>query len=247
MNDSTANSNQTARQKPRGAGGFLLGFLLVIGLAAAAYFFGGSLFVDIAAEREARKQLESLGALTLLDANQKHVTMINLATVTDPAKFRQAISLIDKFPRAKVLELTGTPTTDADLSAVGRLSRLTSINLNRTGVGDEGVAHLASLGNLGALYLAQTKITDASLSKIGNVRSLTILDLSSTKLSSDFAELANLSNLEWVLFNDHHINMARANHLKELPKISRITLHTGSIDDDAKAAIKSKIIKMSFE
>ncbi|MEM7312386.1 MAG: hypothetical protein AAF497_04465 [Planctomycetota bacterium] len=247
MSDSAETPIQPTRQKPRGSGGFLLGFLLIIGLAAATYFFGGNLFVDVAAEREARKQLESLGALTLLDANQKHVAMINLVTVTDPAKFRQAISMIEKFPRAKVMELTGTPTTDADLRAIGKLSRLTSLNLNKTGVGDVGVAHLKSLGKLSALYLAETKVTDASLAKIGKMRSLTVLDLSSTKLSSDFAELANLRNLEWILCDDHHIGMDRANHLMELPKISRITNSTGTIDDDAKTAIKSKIPRMSFE
>ena len=64
----------------------------------------------------------------------------------------------------RVARSLGTPTTDEAAGAIAGLPNLTRLHLNRTRMGDAGLARLGSLQQLEYLNLYGTRVTDAGSS-----------------------------------------------------------------------------------
>ena len=66
------------------------------------------------------------------------------------------------------------------MKSVGELRHLEELELQLTGIGDDGVRHLAGLTDLRRLSLHGTKVTDAAMADVAKMKDLTNLTLSQT-------------------------------------------------------------------
>ena len=120
--------------------------------------------------------------------------------------------------RVRCLNLTDAKATDAGMAYVAQMKGLEILTLNK-GIGDAGVAQLATLRNLKQLSLRQTKITDVGLAKLVALPQLRNLDLMYT-----------------------HVTPAGVAKLRGMKKLERVDLdHTDISDEDAKRLIDSGI------
>lgn len=70
------------------------------------------------------------------------------------------------------LDLSRTRISDQDLAHVATMTNLTRLLLSRTEIGDGGLVHLKGLSQLEYLNLYQTKVTDAGLSHLSGMTNL---------------------------------------------------------------------------
>jgi Leucine-rich repeat (LRR) protein len=75
----------------------------------------------------------------------------------------------------KVVDLSYTQVTDAELKALAALKNLTTLNLSETRVTDAGLKELAALKNLTTLNLSETRVTNAGLKELAALKNLTTL------------------------------------------------------------------------
>lgn len=83
----------------------------------------------------------------------------------------------------KVVSLSSTRVTDAELKGLAALTSLTKLDLTDTKVTDAGLKQLAALKGLTGLNLSNTKVTDAGLNELVALKRLTTLTLVTTKVT----------------------------------------------------------------
>ena len=107
--------------------------------------------------REARIDDAAIAALVPLSA---HVAELVLARtpVTDAA-----MTTIAAMPRLSHLDLRQTAITDAGCTKIASLAHLRSLNLHGTKVGDRGLAALSQCASLQSLYVWQTPVSAAAV------------------------------------------------------------------------------------
>ena len=76
----------------------------------------------------------------------------------------------DNRGRITYLDLSNKAIANADLVAIAKHMQLRELYLAKTGVGDEGLAHLRTLTQLRIISLADTQITDAGLEHLKDVK-----------------------------------------------------------------------------
>ena len=89
----------------------------------------------------------------------------------------------DNRGRITYLDLSNKAVANADLVAIAKHMQLRELYLAKTGVGDEGLAHLRPLTQLRIISLADTQITDAGLKHLAAVKSLRHIFLYPTKVT----------------------------------------------------------------
>jgi serine/threonine protein kinase/uncharacterized protein YjbI with pentapeptide repeats len=82
------------------------------------------------------------------------------------------------FSKLEVIDLTDTPTSDADLATLARLANLRELYLNRTLITDVGMERLAECSTLEVLAAADTQITGRGLAALAKLPRLQRLSLS---------------------------------------------------------------------
>ena len=100
----------------------------------------------------------------------------------------------DNRGRITYLDLSNKAVANADLVAIAKHMQLRELYLAKTGVGDEGLAHLRPLTQLRIISLADTQITDAGLKHLAAVKSLRHIFLYPTKVTD-----AGVAELKTVL------------------------------------------------
>jgi Leucine-rich repeat (LRR) protein len=80
----------------------------------------------------------------------------------------------------KVVDLSYTQVTDAELKALAALKNLTTLNLSETRVTNTGMKELAALKNLTTLNLSETRVTNAGMKELAALKNLTTLYLRGT-------------------------------------------------------------------
>ena len=248
----TADVGQPARRRIWVPRIFILLFILAIVGYAACFVLDISPLEWLTGptaeqERAARQELESYGAITVMDANQRHVATANLTTIDGAEEFRKAFRLLSFFPRLQVLELTGTDVRDADMQVVGGLRRLTSLHLNGTGITDAGMPHLARLNRLESLHLAKTEISAASIGALNRLTRLKILDLSHTGTTDNLPKLSGLRELEWLVVFGHPLTAEQVREVARFPRVSRVNLDEAAIDTKTREQILSEFPGLSLE
>jgi uncharacterized membrane protein len=140
------------------------------------------------------KTIEAVTPLAAQIASQSGIS-ISLITANEPwlqanaslaatnftdADLARLIPLADNL---RSLDLGGTRVSDAGLTNVARMKRLTRLHLERTGLTDAGLPQLTSLADLEYLNLYATHVTDAGLASLKPLRNLRKIYLWQTSVS----------------------------------------------------------------
>ncbi len=99
-------------------------------------------------------------ALSQLNAFGDKLIWLDASRLDLPKSFFQEIS---RFKNLERLHFDGTNVSDADLTSLQKLSRLSYLNLFDTQVSDQAVEALKTLPNLQKVFLGQTKVTRAGV------------------------------------------------------------------------------------
>ena len=106
---------------------------------------------------------------------------INRADSTEDAVIKAIKQLHGRVEQnGKVVDLSYTQVTDAELKALAALKNLTTLNLSETKVTDAGLKELAALKNLTILNLSETRVTNAGMKELAALKNLTTLYLRGT-------------------------------------------------------------------
>ena len=125
------------------------------------------------------------------------------------------------FANATRLDFYHSRITDAGLSELKTLKRLTELGLSYTPITDEGIKNLKSIRTLQELDLSGTKITDSGLRELKNLPKLTALNLSYTEITNKgLKELKNLKRLTSLDLSNTDITNKG---LKELSGFTKLT------------------------
>ncbi|MBC8352870.1 MAG: hypothetical protein H8E66_12820 [Planctomycetes bacterium] len=165
--------------------------------------------------------------------------------LTDASLTHQGWAQLSSLEQLKVLDLSGSNITDADLGAFANTSQLETFKLNETQVSDDGWAKLPRFPELQHLGLSNTEITRLTLEALPKLdaleiertplESLRLVDLPMLTLSVTLAgsgpmtiELSNLPAFE--SFNAQHQCIDRM-ILRELPALNHLELTGSTVND----------------
>ena len=140
--------------------------------------------------QEARHTVKVLLKKAGTDDAQAAERILSSMTELDLGWWKQItdISTLGSLTNLTTLNLNYNQITD--ISTLGSLTNLTTLNLNYNQITD--ISFLGSLTNLTTLYLSNNQITDISF--LGSLTNLTTLHLSSNQIT-DFSFLGSLTNL----------------------------------------------------
>jgi hypothetical protein len=105
--------------------------------------------------------------------------------VTLEDNVRPNLTFLDHLTGLETISLTGFGIDDSALRHVGKLKRLTDINLFQTRVSDRGLDPLRELPGLKNLSIWSAALTDQGLARIGQLPSLRVLTLYGNRISDE--------------------------------------------------------------
>jgi hypothetical protein len=115
--------------------------------------------------------------------------------------------------------------SDSELVQIGRLTRLRTLYLDGSFIGDDGLAHLKGLKDLSFLDLGETQVTDSGLAHLKWLESLSALSLRCTQVSdAGVAHLSRLTNLSGLDLGNTQVSDAGLMHPKPLTNLSGLNL-----------------------
>ncbi len=114
------------------------------------------------------------------------------------------------------LRLQGTDVGDSGMEHVGKLTQLRVLHLNYTQVTDAGLVHLRHLKNLEQLLIWGTQIGDAGVAHLTSLKQLRVLILFETQVTDEgIALLESMSSLEHVNFRSTRVSREGHRSIKE--------------------------------
>ena len=118
-------------------------------------------------------------------------------------------------------------------------TNLEMLGLGGNPVTDRGLARLNSLSRLRTLSLDETMITDAALAPIGKIPTLECLSLHSTSISDEgLGHLAALVNLERIYLNDTQVTGTGADQLGRLVRLRSVAICGTTTEDGVASLLK---------
>ena len=103
-------------------------------------------------------------------------------------------------------------------------------SLGRTGVTDEGLAHLSGLRELRYLALEDMAITGSGLGRLAGLTKLECLLLAGTEVHDvSLSNLAPMANLLWIDLENTAVSDAGLTHLKRFPRLQYVPAWQSSI------------------
>lgn len=190
-------------------------------------------------ETPAVDALKAMQVLVVKDSSGNAASVNNLPS--DPAKLDEAMALVPSLQGLTSFTAFGTiPMKDEHLAYVGKMKKLTNVDLNGLPITDVGVGHLAGLSKIASLNLAATKITNESMKVIGGMPNLSTLNIAETSIDSGYEHLANCEKLEWLVVSDLKIPDASAEAIAQIPNLGRVSLQRAEISPAGLAAIRAK-------
>lgn len=114
------------------------------------------------------------------------------------------------------------------------------VNLDRTKVDDEGLAHLAGLNDLEALRLNSTGVTDKGMIHLKGLPKLALLELSFTKVGDEgMASVGTLADLHWLALDSNPVTDKGLFHLQGCQKMKSLRLNRLRITDDGLKSLEA--------
>ena len=127
--------------------------------------------------------------------------------------------------QAVPLDLDRTNVGDEGMAALADMALLTDLSLDQTQIGDAGLAHLSRLGKLASLSLDKTRVTDQGLIHLAQLGQLATLNLSRTDVGdAGLAHLKNLAKLSSLDLSTTGTTDAGLDHLVGLMGLHSLTL-----------------------
>lgn len=147
------------------------------------------------------------------------------------------------FPLLKGLGLRDTPTTDAGMAHVGRITSLEVLSLN-AGVGDEGLAQLKDLKNLRWLSTGDRGVTDKGLSCLADLTNLEYLGLEGARVTdAGLVNLKNMSKLKKLRLYGTRVTEKGFVHLEGLKNLEEVNVLFGVTETGLTALSKLPSLK----
>lgn len=199
--------------------------LALVFLAATAGCKARQVAVDYADQAEgARIVEEQLGGSVEFEgglyydpeADPPRAAALTVNLSSQPAVKDDSLSVLNRFPALRELQLSGTAVGDKGLAHLAPLAELRVLNLESTRVTDAGLDHLQTLGKLESLDLSHTKVGNAGLQKLTGLSRLRELRLDNTTVSDAGIEyLQQLKQLEIVDLTDTKVTQDGARRLEK--------------------------------
>ncbi len=247
LNDARTTSSSSASSQPGRKRLRRPILLAILGITFAAISWYLANAASHEAEFNAGQRIRAMGALASMDANREYVASLNTATLKDPEKFNEVMSMVGELKRLNILDLSKSAVTSEQLQGVAQLSNITSIQLNGTAVGDEDIRNFMGMSRLESLYLADSRITDAAVPDIAKLKSLKILDISNNGIT-DLAALKALPDLTWLVvaedtpFSDQSIEAIAA-----LPALQRLSVNPQQLSESQRKKLEDAIQGIAIE
>lgn len=150
--------------------------------------------------------------------------------------------LINKaLPGQPVLEvkLQGRRFTDSDIANVAGFSRLESLWLGSSQVGDEGLVHLKNLRELRSLSLVLTKVKGDGLAHLKGLHKLENLDLHGCPLQNDaLKHVGELKGLQSLNLNSTKVTDGAMKHLQGAKNLVGLYLYGTKVTDEGLAHLQ---------
>jgi hypothetical protein len=137
----------------------------------------------------------------------------------------KSIAILPRLPRLK--ELYVWPRSEAEIRSISECANLEVLNLFGL-VSDEGLEHLAQMGNLRELTLTEASslvsLTSRGLAHLNHLANLESLDVTAPIGDNDLAQLTGLSRLRTISLRRNSITDAGLVHLEALPSLNAVVL-----------------------
>jgi serine/threonine protein kinase/Leucine-rich repeat (LRR) protein len=145
--------------------------------------------------------------------------------------------------KVRTLNLAQTAVGNDDLQMLAQLPELTSLSLAETSISDRGLKHLATLAKLQSLDLSRTHVTGTGLADLSDLVELNELLLSYAPLKAEqlirLSAFPKLRRLELSVASSSAatIDDAALAHLARLPALRMLGLRSARITDDGLAEL----------
>lgn len=170
--------------------------------------------IDYPSERDMAERVLSLSGSVVIRTSSGD------QTVTAPRDLPSGeftVTSIDLSSKAAV--------SDDDLLLLGKLSRLSRLQLQGTGISDQSMATISQLERLNYLGIGKTKVTDAGVALLGHMEALERLNLQDTKVTSEGIKLlVALPKLNGLYLNETQVDDAAVRHLALMKHLRRVEM-----------------------
>jgi len=138
---------------------------------------------------DAIAHLTELGAtVTSIAVNEPQHLSVEWISTYHKTTDKEIEQILHIAPNVVEVDLSRTKVSDEGMAHIGKLGRLTHLNLNRTGVTDAGLKHLGDMRSLEWLNLYGTGVTDAALADLAKHKRLKALYIWNTKITGEGAD-----------------------------------------------------------
>jgi hypothetical protein len=178
-------------------------------------------------QRDAVATIEALGgSVDYVESDQEEPD--ETASDAFPKPFLRRWLPRDYFDEVRVVQLTGTQVTDADLAHLHGLTGLQALTLSSTRVTDIGLAHLHGLTGLQVLNLDGSHVTDAGLAHLNGLMGLEELHLGYVT-DAGLAQLRGLTGLRRLNLIGSQVTDAGLAHLQGLTGLERLDVEATQV------------------
>ena len=175
------------------------------------------------------KQLKQLGATVFSQQGEVVEVNANRTKITD-----QDLALLADFTQMTDLSLEKTTIGDAGIAHLGNLRRLEWLNLFQTRISDNSLQLLARIGSLQHLPIGETNVTDAGLVHVGKMKQLEYLGLRGNDVTDDGVKhLQNLVRLKGLHLGETRISDAGLMHLQGMTRLQKLWLDKTPVTNNA--------------
>ena len=170
-----------------------------------------------------RADLSPLSGLAQLES----LNLVNNVVLEDVS-----LAHLGTLANMKELIVAATPIGDAGTEVLSKLSRLETLEIDQTEVGDGTLAQLKGLANLKRLSIGFTTITDAGLANLANLTNLEELMFSQAKITNEGVKhLAGLTKMRFLVLNSTKIDDGALEYLTDMKQLQKLHLFRTRVTD----------------
>jgi len=168
--------------------------------------------------------------------NRGHVVGIHFRNTQAPEAPKQIdryVEGLSRLPHLEHLSIFVAQISDVGLAGLEGCNRLTSLEfMDRQGITDAGLKHLAGLSRLRSLGLYDQNVSDAGIEQLAHLTALEWLGLSKTRVTgAALRHLENCSKLQSICLDDTQVTDAGLEVLAKFLQLQTLSLQDTKITD----------------